>query len=505
MAEEATSTAASGSGSKLADDIGASSGLEVYPASIFRASEATYFLARKGFDKYICAIGSERLDGCTGGEYEERPIILGPLHNANAEVIREEFPWTAPKCLARAQTFGMGDRLGMATPGHIRAILKYGEGIKPILAQQSIREMNATERSPDDVINAATWGVFQEGFRSGFGSNAIGLAEERDIYTAIGVGFTMFTIDPCEKIDYSAEKLSPADLVSALRDLDLELLETTAEEMQSRYIDKSVTLGNDTVVEMNKSVFLRTAAKMGKALAHTISLYRLLERIAKGDYEVEVSLDAMRAPTTIEEHFFFTAELKRLKIPIVSFCPRMPGSVEPAIEYTGDVEALVAGFDDHFGVAGKNGPYKIGLCAGSDKFGLYPRLAEIAEKGLHVKTSGTSYLEAMRVVAFTDPDLFREIVEFARRAYPVASEGLRVSANLDAIPDAESVPEDQLPRLLSEPNLRQLLSVTYGEVLTADRCRRFRDRFYLELNRVEDAHYSLLCKHLGRHLASLQT
>ena len=41
-------------------------------------------------------------------------------------------------------SFGFGDRLGVATPGHVAALRESGGGILPIFAQQSIREMTRT-------------------------------------------------------------------------------------------------------------------------------------------------------------------------------------------------------------------------------------------------------------------------------------------------------------------------------------------------------------------------
>lgn len=60
-------------------------------------------------------------------------------------------------------TIGTGDCLGMATPGHIRAIKKFQ--VHPVLAQQSIRENAQTGRNFTQVIQDAAWAVFQNFFR----------------------------------------------------------------------------------------------------------------------------------------------------------------------------------------------------------------------------------------------------------------------------------------------------------------------------------------------------
>ena len=66
-----------------------------------------------------------------------------------------------PQCvtLGLAPSFGFGDRIGLATPGHVEAMKRSGNGIEPIFPQQSIREMTRTQRTPrevmDDAMNAA--------------------------------------------------------------------------------------------------------------------------------------------------------------------------------------------------------------------------------------------------------------------------------------------------------------------------------------------------------------
>ena len=47
-----------------------------------------------------------------------------------------------------ATSAGVGDRLGLATPGHVRAFREHGAGIVPVFAQQSIRERDRLNRTP---------------------------------------------------------------------------------------------------------------------------------------------------------------------------------------------------------------------------------------------------------------------------------------------------------------------------------------------------------------------
>jgi hypothetical protein len=64
--------------------------------------------------------------------------------------------------LGLSKSFGFGDRLGLATPGHLAAARRHD--FVPIFAQQSIRELDRTERTPSDVMDAARKALSDGGF-----------------------------------------------------------------------------------------------------------------------------------------------------------------------------------------------------------------------------------------------------------------------------------------------------------------------------------------------------
>ncbi|UCD30611.1 MAG: hypothetical protein JSV03_01675, partial [Planctomycetota bacterium] len=113
-------------------------------------------------------------------------------------MVRQRLAWAVPKVCGLSTSIGLGDRLGLATPGHLRAI--EGTGCVPFLAQQSIREMTRTQRTPAQVMDDAMWGVCQVGWREGFGSDADHLKTPVDIDTCLEVGFTMYTFDPGDHV-----------------------------------------------------------------------------------------------------------------------------------------------------------------------------------------------------------------------------------------------------------------------------------------------------------------
>src|SRR3954470_9277633 len=78
----------------------------------------------------------------------------------------------APRPLGLTPSFGYGDRLGVATPGHVAAHKKAAGGIAPIFAQQSIREMTRTVRTPTQVMSDALRGAKGAGFSGAQGADA---------------------------------------------------------------------------------------------------------------------------------------------------------------------------------------------------------------------------------------------------------------------------------------------------------------------------------------------
>ncbi len=487
----------------MREQLNRAAGLEVYEASIVGGGEApTTFLGRRGTEKRIGQVGGTALPNVERvGEFEGRPVTVGPCDHDNAVALRRELPWAAPATLGLATSAGLGDRLGLATPGHVRAVRAEGEGIAAVLAQQSIREMARTERTPEQVMDCATYGVIQEGFREGFGSDADHLQKPEDIDATVAAGFTMFTIDPGAHVVNEADTLAADALAERAETLDYATLESSADDMRSRYCGRSFELADGSAVGGDDDAWLRALVKYGGAVAHATRMYRHLVAKADGPFELEISVDETDSPTSPAEHYFFAAELKRLGVPWVSMAPRFVGRFEKGVDYIGDLDAFRASFARHVAVMRTLGPYKMSIHSGSDKFSIYPIVAEATGGMVHLKTAGTSYLEAVRAVARIEPELFRAIYDFAREHYEADKKTYHVSADMAKVPPAAELADGELAGRIDEFDTRQALHVTFGSVLTADGGRRFRTPLYAALERDEEAHYAALAAHLGRHLS----
>ena len=476
-------------------------GLAIYEASVSEAGPVTYFLGRRGREKLAGTVGEGEVAGRTVGEHAGRTVVVGPIDHANAEAVRAALPWTAPRLIGLAGSIGFGDRLGLATPGHIRAVR--GSGLACVLAQQSIRELTRTQRTAEEVMDAATWGVLQEGFREGFGADADHLQRPEDIDVMAAAGFRMYTIDPSAHVDEEADALDAAALTQRYAALDFDALEASPEDMKGRYVGRALRLEGGGEVAFDEETFARAAVKYGRAVAHTVMMSRRLAAVAQGGFELEVSVDEAERPTSLAEHYFFAAEMKRLGVEWVSLAPRFVGRFEKGVDYIGDLDAFRHSFAEHVAVMRTLGPYKISVHSGSDKFSIYPILVELAGGLVHVKTAGTNYLAALHAIAQTRPPLFREVLDFSRGCYETDRATYHVSADVSKVPSGEAMGDDELPALLDEFDVRQMLHVTFGSVLTAGGGELLGSRIRDALLENEEAHYASLEKHLGRHVAAL--
>ena len=88
--------------------------------------------------------------------------------------------------------------------------------------------MTRTGRSPQAIVDDATWGSFEAGWRDGQGADADHLKTAADITACAAAGFTMFTIDPGEHVDPRADAGGPAELRAAWDALPWERLEDNA-------------------------------------------------------------------------------------------------------------------------------------------------------------------------------------------------------------------------------------------------------------------------------------
>ena len=491
--------------------------VKVYERSITVKNEQVFFLIREGLERKLVIVSplskQNALVSFIGEETgrfvcEGRKLryMICPCHHQNASALRDIFAFTRPKAIGLVPAMGTGDRIGLATPAHIRAVKDLG--VFPVLAQQSIREMNRSLRTPTEVLDDVSWAVFQEGYRQGFAADADHLKTLGDIDAAFDAGFTMYTIDPSDYVDNSANTYDLKTLEERFTEQPWDELRCTKEDYFDIYLQKGTHIALPEASEVSgfsKESLLRGVVKYSAAVVHTAKMHRHLKGLfGQGKFDLEMSVDETETPTSPLGHVFIISELKRLGVDISGLAPRLTGSFEKAIDYVGDLMKFKESLEKHVSIAKACGPYKLSIHSGSDKFSIYPIVGKLASDVIHLKTAGTSYLEALRVVARHDPPLFREIIRYSLGCFGKDRESYHVSTDLSLIPDSDEVPDETLETtFLDDNNGRQLLHITYGSILTAKKSSGewlFRGRLRRILVENEEEHYETVAEHMRRHL-----
>ncbi|HEY5386344.1 MAG TPA: tagaturonate epimerase family protein, partial [Thermoleophilia bacterium] len=162
--------------------------------------------------------------------------------------------------------------------------------------------------------------------------------------------------------------------------------------------------GIDSPVAMSRETTARVARHYLDAVKDAGRLYRhIVAHRGAGTFLTEVSMDETAAPQTPAELLVILAALNDEGIPVRTIAPRFSGRFNKGVDYVGDV----AGFATEFaadvavvrhavGTYGLPADLKLSVHSGSDKFSIFPLIGEAirqARAGVHVKTSGTTWLE----------------------------------------------------------------------------------------------------------------
>lgn len=413
-----------------------SAGYKVYPDSILIRQNKVYFLAEKDFKEYLVS---------NDLKFESRLGEISSYHiyektHANALRLRELFKHLSPQASGLKKSFGFGDRLGLATPGHIRALGKHDAF--PVFAQQSIRELQRTGRKMEAVIDDAMWAVFKTGYKRGYGADIDHVKLKGDVLKAIKCGYAMYTID--------------------------------------------------------SSDYLRRGEKdLSKAIKHITALYNIIKEKVSYPFDFEVSIDETSVPTTSSAHRFIVEELRRNKVKFTSLALRFVGEFEKGIDYIGSLKKFRRDFLAHAAINKRYGGYKLSIHSGSDKFSIYSIIGRHSGT-FHVKTSGTSWLEAVQLISYKDPKLFRLLFQLSLDNFGESRQAYHITTTLDEVPDISKFSDKSLPRIFSDDAVRQLLHISYGILL-----KKFKKEIYSVLKLYKEEYYQMIESHLGKHLKLL--
>ena len=156
-------------------------------------------------------------------------------------------------------------------------------------------------------------------------------------------------------------------------------------------------------------------------------IYRhIAEKKGADNFVTEVSMDEVDVAQTPDEIKFILTELAKEKVPLQTFAPKFTGRFNKGVDYVGDLAQFEREFEEDLKVIqwavkelGLPANLKLSIHSGSDKFSIYPIMGRLIRKydmGIHVKTAGTTWLEAIIGLSLADP----EALKLAKKIYRIA-------------------------------------------------------------------------------------
>ena len=267
--------------------------------------------------------------------------------------------------------------------------------------------------------------------------------------------------------------------------------------------------------------FLPAIKEAGKIYRH------IAEKKGADNFVTEVSMDEVDEAQTPEELRYILREIAKEKIPVQTIAPKFTGRFNKGVDYRGDLAQFEKEFEQDLLVIeeavkeyGLPENLKLSIHSGSDKFSIYPimgRLIRKYDKGIHIKTAGTTWLEENIGLAVADP----AALELAKKIYVNALGRMEeltvpyatvIDIDVDKLPSPEEVAKwdaETYARTmrhnqedpLYNPSFRQLIHVSYkiaaelgneflpalekhtdviGEQITANLCERHIKRLFCE-------------------------
>jgi hypothetical protein len=227
--------------------------------------------------------------------------------------------------------------------------------------------------------------------------------------------------------------------------------------------------------------FLPAIKEAGKIYRH------IAEKKGVGNFVTEVSMDEVDEAQTPEELRYILKEIAKEGIPVQTIAPKFTGRFNKGVDYRGDLAQFEKEFeqdllviDEAVKAYGLPDNLKLSIHSGSDKFSIYPimgRLIRKYDKGIHIKTAGTTWLEENIGLAVADPDALK----LAKKIYVNALGRMDeltvpyatvIDVDVKALPSPEEVEKwdaETYARTmrhnqadpLYNPSFRQLIHVSY--------------------------------------------
>ena len=409
-----------------------------------------------------------------------------------------------PQVLGVRKTFGFGDRLGVATPAHL-AVATAHPDFAPVFAQQSPQEMTTSGRTATEVVGTAARAVSTARFRLPWGADADRLKTAQEVVQATEAGFTFFTFDVSELVRREVDRSSVEELQAAVDALVAE--GDLPDHWAEPYLDRTIDLPGGHRLLITLEPLQRAVVRYVSAVVHCARLASALARSNQGrPFEIEVALDGVDAPASTLEHLFIGLELEARGVRLTGLA-LTHAYVMPGIRSQPAEEEFEQQLREHAAVAEFCGPYKLCFHEVADPSTFYPIIGRACGEALHVKTSGESYLEALRVIAQVEPPLFGEIARDGVRNVLIDPSLFQPEFTGQDIDWLRKMSEhEDLARLLDDPIGRRCLDAMYGAVSGEGRRtdgRPFKVSIHELLDQHADLYSQFLSVHFDEHIGWL--
>jgi tagaturonate epimerase len=285
-------------------------------------------------------------------------------------------------------SIGTGDRFSHQGVAQLRAIVKANQSgldISPVW-NKSNREHLYVHSQPTDVRVEADAAVKALGFKGKYFVDAdhINLGNVGPFVETAN----FFTLDVAAFI---GKESSEADIAAFVASCE-------------KYMGKLAIPGFDEPLVVTVDLLKKIAAKFLAATQQAAEIYNFLKTAkGEGNFITEVSMDEVESPQTPIELLFILKMLASKGVPVQTIAPKFTGRFNKGVDYTGNVDQFAKEFEEDvlvidFAVKefGLPEELKLSIHSGSDKFSIYPVMAQVIkkyDKGLHVKTAGTTWLE----------------------------------------------------------------------------------------------------------------
>lgn len=294
-------------------------------------------------------------------------------------------------------SIGVGDRFSHQGKAQLRAIMRANETgleINPVW-NKSNREHTYVHSEPIDTRREADEAVKALGYNGQYFVDAdhINLSTV-DRFVEVS---DFFTLDVASFIGKP----------SAQEDIDTFIASC------EKYMGELQIPGMEKPLSITKELLEDIANKFLSATQQASEIYTyLVDKKGVGNFITEVSMDEVEKPQTPVEMLFILKMLADKGVPAQTIAPKFTGRFNKGVDYVGNLEQFAKEFEEDvlvidFAVKefGLPAELKLSVHSGSDKFSIYPIMAEVInrhDKGLHLKTAGTTWLEEVIGLAKAD-------------------------------------------------------------------------------------------------------